>query len=499
LPRHFGDFQTPPELVAAVLDCLKREGKKWNRALEPTCGSGQFIAGLLDSGVAPREIQGIEIQDTHLANARQLVSDDTHLSITQGNLFNLDLRQDLSWKESGSLLVIGNPPWVTNSELSALGQGNLPEKTNFKGLRGLDAMTGSSNFDIAEYIWLKLIKELADQKPTIALLCKTSVARNVLKYAADIRLPICRAVIRRIDAKQWFGANVDACLFIVEVGAGVPSYDALVYADLTTMNPERVIGIRDGNLFADVHAYVATFTFARENELSLTWRQGLKHDAARVMELIYTESGELHNKLGETVAVEPEYIFPLLKSADLFNGNEKPRRAVIVTQRYLKDDTSRLKEEAPNLWRYLTGHAECFAQRKSIIYKSSSRFSMFGIGDYSFAPHKVGISGMYKTPRFQSIGPVDGRPVMLDDTCYFAACESAEESLALAELLNSHDCLNQIQSMSFTDSKRPITKKLLQRLNVPGATHERLRISDEPEGAIKVAKVAGLQAGEHGA
>src|SRR5439155_16217614 len=132
-------------------------------------GSGQFIAGLLKSGTVPREIQGIEIQESHLANARQLSAEDTALSIVQGDVFAVDLRKDLSWQEAGSLLVVGNPPWVTNSELSALGKGNLPKKSNFKGLRGLDALTGESNFDIAEYIWLKLIKELADQTPTIAL------------------------------------------------------------------------------------------------------------------------------------------------------------------------------------------------------------------------------------------------------------------------------------------------------------------------------------------
>lgn len=388
----------------------------------------------------------------------------------KGDLFKMDLRKDIQWKEAGPLLVIGNPPWVTNSELSTLGKGNIPTKTNFRGLRGLDALTGESNFDIAEYIWLKLIRELADQKPTIALLCKTSVARNVLKYSATASLPISRSVIRRIDAKKWFGANVDACLFIVEVEAGEPSYDASVYADLTATNAERVIGMRGGHLVADVGTF--TTRFAVNNDLLLTWRQGLKHDAANVMELIYAEGGKLQNKLGENVDVEPEYVYPLLKSSDVFNGTEIPRCAVIVTQKSLREDTSRLEQDAPKLWSYLNDHKERFANRRSAIYRSSSPFAIFGIGDYSFSSYKVGISGMYKTPHFQSIGPVKGRPVMLDDTCYFTACGSREEAQALAHKLNSPDCLNHIQSMAFTDAKRPITKKLLQRLNRTEADRE---------------------------
>lgn len=423
-----------------------------------------------------REIQGIELQQSHFANAQTIANASRNITIRQGSLFDIDLRKDLHWKETGPLLVIGNPPWVTNSELSVLGKGNVPEKSNFKGLRGLDALTGESNFDIAECIWFKLIKELANQRPTIALLCKTSVARNVLKYAAQAELPITNAEIRRIDAMKWFGAAVDACLFIVEVGQFTTNYDAMVYDSLTASNPERVIGVRDGELIADVQNYNSIFMVG--SGLSLTWRQGVKHDAAAVMELIQ-KSGKLQNKLGETVDVELEYVYPLMKSSDVFNGNECPRRFVIITQKSLRDDTSKLEQDAPKLWNYLNDHSEVFEQRGSAIYKSAPRFSIFGIGDYSFAPHKVAISGMYKTPRFQSVKPFDGRPVMLDDTCYFAACGSRKEARALADLLNSPDCLNQIQSMAFTDAKRPITKKLLQRLNTPAPTQDKLPLPEE--------------------
>ena len=40
-----------------------------------------------------------------------------------------------------------------------------------------------SNFDVAEAVWLKLARELAAEAPTIALLCKTSVARGILQFA----------------------------------------------------------------------------------------------------------------------------------------------------------------------------------------------------------------------------------------------------------------------------------------------------------------------------
>jgi len=78
------------------------------------------------------------------------------------------------WKEElGNLpepiLVIGNPPWVTNSQLGQLQSKNLPTKYNFKRMKGLDAMTGKSNFDISEWMMNQMIDWLQVKQATIGL------------------------------------------------------------------------------------------------------------------------------------------------------------------------------------------------------------------------------------------------------------------------------------------------------------------------------------------
>ncbi len=50
--RELGDFQTPSALVTQVLQVLGPIGRRWPRVLEPTCGSGQFIQGLLEERVS---------------------------------------------------------------------------------------------------------------------------------------------------------------------------------------------------------------------------------------------------------------------------------------------------------------------------------------------------------------------------------------------------------------------------------------------------------------
>jgi 16S rRNA A1518/A1519 N6-dimethyltransferase RsmA/KsgA/DIM1 with predicted DNA glycosylase/AP lyase activity len=462
LSKDLGDFQTPPSLVEQVLNCPELAGKTWSRLLEPTCGRGNFIRPFCQLGNANIEIHAIEIQQQYAAHLQQLPKP---ITLHQTSIFSLNLKTDLQWLTNGPLLIVGNPPWVTTAKLGTLESHNHPAKTNLKHLRGLDALTGSSNFDIAEHIILKLIWELADQQPTIALLCKTSVARNILHFAPQAKLPIAVSVIRQLDAKRWFNAAVDACLLYLQLAPNQYNSRTIVYADLQTTEPLQVIEHKQGHLIADVATY-EKLSFL-EGECTRFWRQGLKHDAASVMELSLGPDGHWQNKAQQPVVIEPDYIYPLLKSADLAHEPMgKPRKAVIVTQKRLTDDTRDLRMIAPLLWKYLSDHNSVFAKRKSSIYADKPPFSIFGIGDYAFAPYKVAIAGMSKTPRFQAIGPIQLQPVMCDDTCYFVACWSAEQAALLATLLNAQICLDFIRATIFTDSKRPITKKLLQRISL---------------------------------
>jgi hypothetical protein len=477
LRRDLGDFQTPPELVAAVLATLGPIGARWPRVLEPTCGLGHFLDGLLDHPTPPRELQAIEIQPAHCraAGERTARSGDreTGVTITCADVFGLDLARDLAWRETGPLLVIGNPPWVTNAELGSLASTQVPPKSNVKGLGGMSARTGASNFDVAEALWLKLARELADEAPTIAFLCKTSVARGILQFAHRARLPIESASIRRIDAARWFGASVDACLFRVSLSKVAPAGerdcdgDIPIYPDLNASQPTSVMGFSRGWLVADRAAH-RHCEFA-DGVCPRTWRQGLKHDAAAVMELA-VDAGHgrgLRDRSGARVDVEPEFAYPLIKGADLKRTPaDRPRRAVLVTQRRIGEDTARLAHDAPALWAYLRANAARFDRRKSSIYRGQPPFALFGVGPYSFAPFKVAIGGLHKIPVFRAVGPVEGRPVMLDDTCYFLACSSAEEAAVLAALCNDPMALALIRSASFPEAKRPITKALLQRIDL---------------------------------
>ena len=184
------------------------------------------------------------------------------------------------------------------------------------------------------------------------------------------------------------------------------------------------------------------------------------------MELDCIADGVFKNKLGELIELESNYIYPLWKCTDLFHGKLNLKRGVIVPQKKVGEETSYLQQVAPKLWDYLHCHIDKFDKRKSSIYRGKPAFSIFGIGEYSFYLYKVAISGLHKEPRFRVITPVNNRPVMLDDTCYFLPCNSLEQATTLSNLLNSSICLQFLLARTFVDAKRPITKKLLQCINI---------------------------------
>ena len=110
---------------------------------------------------------------------------------------------------------------------------------------------------------------------------------------------------------------------------------------------------------------------------------------------------------------------------------------MIVTQKFLGEDTSHLENDAPLTWQYLKKNSALFAKRKSRIYDNAAEFAIFGIGDYSYLPYKVCIGGFNKKPIFSLAFSMDKKPVMLDDTSYFIGFENYEMAYVAMIYLNS--------------------------------------------------------------
>jgi methylase of polypeptide subunit release factors len=460
----FGDFQTPSSLARPAMELLSRLRVMPRSILEPTCGRGSFLAAAATVFPEATKILGVDINVGYLEAAEHLLSDaESRVELLQGDFFKLDWKSIVRAGQA-PWLIVGNPPWVTNAQLSAIESNNLPEKSNFQGRTGIEAITGKSNFDISEWMLLRYLDWLEGAAGTIAVLCKTAVARKLLLNAWKKRAPLHTARIYKIDALSHFGAAVEACFFVLETRPDALSTSCDVFESLDAESPSHSLGFMDGHLILDALAFNRHRSLLGRDE-NYTWRSGVKHDCSKVMELSRASTG-YRNGLGETALIEDVLLYPMLKSSDIGNGRIECRSSMLVTQQYVGQDTNPIRLTAPLTWNYLVDHAYLLDRRGSVIYKNKPAFSIFGVGPYTFAPWKIAISGFYKSLRFVKVGPVHDKPVVFDDTIYFLPCGSADEAQFLESLLNSGDAQTFLASMIHWEEKRPVTVDILKRLSI---------------------------------
>ena len=462
----YGDFQTPPELAARICRLLTESTLAPATILEPTCGVGNLLFAARVAFPGALRAIGVDINPKHLDKAHQRAKRmeiQPPLELLAWDFFHADWQALLDACRE-PILVIGNPPWITNSQLSRLGGVNAPLKSNEQGLSGFEAISGKSNFDISEWMLIRLLDWLDGRNAALAMLCKTSVARKVMSHAWRSKLQVKSAEVHRIDSRAAFGVSVDACLLVVSLTPGE-------YCDICSLHPSlsdgglvSAFGYRNGFLIANTDCFDRwSHLLGQERR---RWRSGIKHDCSGVMELRRTGDRYL-NGLHEEADLEDEFLYPLLKSSDLARGRlSHPAKRMLVTQKRIGDDTGAIEHTAPRTWAYLQSHADRLDARGSAVYSRQPRFAVFGVGDYSFAPWKVAIPGLYGSLDFRVVPPVEGKPVVLDDTCYFLACDTEEEATYLASLLNSTATREFYSAFVFPDSKRPITVDILRRLDL---------------------------------
>jgi len=240
----FGDFQTPLELASEVVSTI--DINRYKTIIEPTCGLGNFLFVCESKRKMDTRIIGWEINPKYVEKANkslQSISNCCDSFVKQQDFFDVD------WKGFNNqiqdpLLFIGNPPWVTNTKQGKMLSKNLPEKSNFKGLNGLDAMTGKSNFDISEWMLIKIAKIISNKNSAMAFLVKTSVARKVFTYICQHNLYIGNFFIKEIDAKKHFNVNVDACLFFAQgMVKNEKNRTCKVFSSIHAKKPYKHMGI----------------------------------------------------------------------------------------------------------------------------------------------------------------------------------------------------------------------------------------------------------------
>lgn len=439
--------------------------------VEPTVGAGNFVQAAPHTAL-DREWYVFEIDAPYVARTTEIATavGASRFNAQVRNAFDLSLGDFPTVDESSVVLVIGNPPWVTNSAQGSRKSTNLPPKTNRSGLRGLDALTGRSNFDIAEAILLQVLGALAHAKEIrIALLLKRSVALKVGQ--ALMGSPGVHSIaFSSVDGPRWFDVAVDCGLFQMTwmPGIPIPQPPRMEIRPFLGARDFQLAGLVNGGRFVhDLSAYDEARHIEADTAGELRWRQGIKHDLASVLEL-RTVDGDLVNGLGELVDIEHDVLSPLYKSSDLANDRDSSRLFPLY-QHDLKGPAPELAARWPKLHRYLNHHRLAFESRRSRIYRGKPPFMLFGVGPYTTAPFKVAVSGLYKKPRFALLTPSAwGTPPLVDDTCYLLPYGSLEEAAEALDYLSGRDVERFLGAIVDATAKRPYTADALRRIRAPG-------------------------------
>ena len=452
--KELGDYQTPLPFTKVVCDYLKETVKiSPDIIIEPTCGCGNFLKSAGES-FPESQLYGIDIDQNKLDQVDKSIP---NIKLINEDIFTFEFNE---FDRGKSYLIIGNPPWITNAELSKLNSKNIPHKSNYKHKMAIEAMTGDSNFDITEFILLRLIDEFKHSKTTLAFLCKTSVSRNIFKELIYSNIKYSFIKQLNFNSSKIFKIDAEACLFILEFGEKSATDMTCEVSDIS--NPDKILyrfGFKSGKFYSNIDDASDI-----DGECVFEWRQGVKHDCSDIMELD-CENSQLKNKNGEIVCIEKTLIYPLLKSSHLkMPIITESSKYTIITQKKIKQDTSYIKDDAPKTWKYLNDNRQYFDKRKSSIYNNKPDFSIFGIGEYSFKKYKVAVSGFYKNPIFSLV--YSQKAMMLDDTCYFLSFDDYDTAYVTMLILNSALVKTFLKNIAFLDTKRPYTKKVLKRVDL---------------------------------
>lgn len=481
----YGDFQTNLNLANNVVEILTNKNCLPQIIIEPTCGKGNFILASLQQFQNVEKIYGIEIYKPYVWECKFNIIDfylhnpkenKPVISIIHNSVFDYNFKQLARENTDREILIIGNPPWVTNSQLGSLNSSNLPKKRNFKNYNGLDAITGKGNFDIAEFITINLIETFQKMKGHLALLVKNSVIKNIVYDQENNKFGISEIERYYIDCKKEFNVSVEASLFTCKLNTE-PEFECEELNLYNSKNAERTkarskriyeerkrFGWIKSKFVSNIDTYFNTQQI--DGISPFEWRQGIKHDCSSIMELEKV-NGHFINGLKDEIKLENDLVYGLLKSSDLKNTViSESRKFTIVTQKKVGQETNYIKYDFPKTYKYLAEHQEIFNGRKSSIYNNKPPFSIFGVGDYSFKPYKVAISGLYKTFHFSLVLPQNEKPLMLDDTCYLLGFDNLEFAVYTLLLLNSEMNVQFLQSVTFSDAKRTFTKDVLMRIDL---------------------------------
>lgn len=503
--RHaLGEHYTPAWLADLVLDRIGYDGTSGGRLLDPTCGSGTFLlramarlkkargeGGPASEGVPT--VAGMDVNDLAVLTARAnyLLAIRDRLNPDRPTTLPVHLRDVVLEEESEPAydFLVGNPPWLAWDHLPNNYRRQtmaLWQRYGLFTLSGNEARHGGGKKDLAMLVLyagadrylrpggrlgmvvtqtllqtrgagdgfrqfrlgeegppLKVlhVDDLVDVQPFDTAANWTAVL--ALEKGSPTRYPVPYVRWTRSPEKSDASAT-----------CGRPSL-ASQRLEAVPIDPERLQSpwlVRPAGLGVPLEQlcrpsdYTAHLGANTGGANGVYWLNLL----GRVEGKIQVENlpGRGKQPLPAVLAsLEPELLYPLVRWSDVGRFRAEPSAFLLLVQDPATRrgiDELRLKNDFPRTFAYLKQFEELLRRRAAYRrYQDSAPFySMYNVGEYTVASHKVVWRRMDRAVRAAVLAPVEVpllglRPVLCQETCAMIATESAEESHYLAAVLNS--------------------------------------------------------------
>jgi hypothetical protein len=197
-----------------------------------------------------------------------------------------------------------------------------------------------------------------------------------------------------------------------------------------------------------------------------------------------------------TEPIEPDLLYPLLRGRDVQRWHAEPSAFILMVQdpaRRRGMDEEELQTRYPRTYGYLKRFEPVLRQRAAFkryftrkerggkVIETGPFYSMFDVGDYTFAPWKVVWRYIAADFIVAVVGPHDDIPVIPNEKLMLVACDFAEEAYFLCAVLGSSPVRFGVRGF-FVQTQ--IAPHVIQRFRIPrydatDAVHRRLAALSE--------------------
>ena len=394
--------------------------------------------------------------------------------------------------------VVGNPPWVNWEHLPDGYRGDTKKLWDRYGLfphTGMDVILGKGKKDISMLMTYVAMDKFLQPKGKLGFVITQSLFKTAGAGQGFRRFRIGEKgaplgvvhVDDMVDLKPFEGASNRTAVMVIEKGREtrypVPytvwkrkkgtrfSYDSTLddVKSATQLLDQKAEPVDPADptspwLTADKFALAAVKKVLGKSDY--TAHEGVNTGGAngvywvRILEtradgLVVVENITERAKRvvpQVTAVLEPDLLYPLLRGRDVARWRAEPAAHILMvqdpqTRRGIPEED--LKARYPKTWEYLNRFEPILRERAAFkryftrrdktgtVVDTGPFYSMFDVGDYTFAPWKVVWREVSHTLDTAVAVPSNDRPEIADHTLITVECSSGSEAFYVSGVLNS--------------------------------------------------------------